>query len=190
MRLDQLVKTKYPHDVQMREAVRRHARKLLRETNQPQSGAYYWVPKPDLSWRVVPFYDVDYRGRTPHDEVWKEILEYLAIYWHKDPDRLKRALADSYTGLPRGRVSKISKNGRGEVEYVLVHGNDSPGDLKEVIATFNLKKALHRVMPDDHETMTIDDPRLLQKVLGVDLGLKGQGGMFDDEDYDYGDEAA
>lgn len=165
--------------VLMREAVRRHNHKLIKESRTPQSGAYWFIPLPDGSWDIEAFYDSQFSD-TPHDQMWSRyVVERLATIWGKDHNWLRRVIGDNYTGLPRGRVNRILLND--EPGFSIVHGNDFPKgcSISGVLNVFNLK-SFQRAHPDQvqiyydhHETMISGDPKRVQKALGVDLGLKG-----------------
>src|SRR5271166_4452175 len=92
----------------MRESVRMVHRAVIRESKVPQTGVYWWAPKPvgvgEMEWDIVPFYNHDY-GETLHVDQWSELLELLAIWWKRDVNVLKRVVGDNYCALPRGRVS-------------------------------------------------------------------------------------
>jgi len=164
-------------NVLMREAIRRHNHKTIKESKAPQSGAYWWIPLKDGTWDIECFYDSQFDD-TPHDQMWNiYVVERLATIWSKDPAWLKRVIGDNYTGLPRGRVNKVRIGDA--IGYTIVHGNDMPKGctIAGVINAFNLRSAQRagqvQVYTDDHETMIAGDPKRVQKALGIDLGLKG-----------------
>lgn len=145
----------------------------IMESRVPQSGAYWWIPLPDGNWTIEVFYDSEYNGDTPHDDLWRRyVVERLAILWNKSPEVLRRRIGDNYTGLPRGRVSKVSGG------WTIVHGNDAPAlskGIRGVINAFNLRmvdRSNLMIMDDDHERMMPGDPEAVQKALGADLGLR------------------
>ena len=179
MRLDQLVYTKYPDSVQMREAARNYKRRLVTESRIPQTGAYWWVPLKSGKWEILPFYDSDYDGNTMHDRMWREVLDKLSIEWNKPIDAF-RSIRSKYTALPRGRVSRAIK--RGGPVFNILHGSDGPGDMSRVLRVFNLTNVEHVVMDDEHEAMIPGDPEALQRILGIDLGLRGRQADFNDYD--------
>jgi hypothetical protein len=168
----------------MREAVRQFRTKAIMESKVPQAGPYWWLPTPDGKWILEKFYDSEYRGATGHDLLWdKYVIERLSVIWGKDTNKLRRSLRGHYTGLPRGRVNKVS-NG-----WTVVHGDNAPVSSwkNQVIRAFVLtaQKDKVRFMKDDHETIIPGDPEAIQDALKVDLGLKGTFSMdFEDDDYD------
>ena len=170
---------------QLRLAVRNVRNKVILESKVPQSGAYWWVPKPDGSWELDVYYDSDFKDNTMHDKMWRYVVDKLAVYWEKDQEKLLRRLKDNYTGLPRGRVGRAGK-------WVVSHGDDAPvpNGIGKVLSAFNLisleKAGKVMVAPDVHESMMVGDPEAVQKALGKDLGLRGKELDFEDEDWDYG----
>jgi len=176
---------------QMRLAVRNIRNRAIIESKVPQSGAYWWLPRPDGQWELDVYYDSEFRGNTMHDIMWKKyVLDRLAILWDKDPAKLRRAIGDNYAGLPRGRVGKIMGG------FVLSHGDDAPikNGLRKVLSAFNLS-ALAKIDPkkvkvaaDEHETMLAGDPEAVQQTIQADLGLKGKSMAldfdYDEDDYD------
>ena len=88
------------------------------------TGGYYWLPAPDaggITWSVVTCRDLRCGPDAGHDaDLWPRLIERLAAAWGKAPQELKRRLGQSYTGLPRGRVTRPGK------EFLILHGNDSP----------------------------------------------------------------
>ena len=78
----------------------------------------------------------------------------LAAAWGKDAQVLKRRLALSYTGLPRGRVTRPDKT------FLVLHGKDSPvqGWEEMVIASFRLSGRKVKFIFDEHETQLPGHP--------------------------------
>lgn len=170
----------------MRVSIKTIRNRAILESRIPQSGAYWWIPTPDGDWTMDVYYDSEHRGNTMHDRIWRRhVIEKLAVLWGKDPDWLKRAIGDNYTGLPRGRVNKVQDG------FTIVHGNDAP--VKDVVTkimnAFNLRTYFRahpdkvRAFEDEHETMLQGDPDVVQKALGTDLGLKGSFHADFDDDY-------
>jgi hypothetical protein len=149
----------------------------MRQTNplaqRPQrlTGAYYWFPIPGQSgprsWSLLICHDLKCWDGISHRKFWPHVVEHLAAAWGKDTKPLQRRLLDHYTGLPRGRVTRL-KTG-----YVIFHGNDSPvADWKTRIkARFQLAGVKVTPVNDEHERMLGEDHRALQDALGVALGL-------------------
>ncbi len=189
MKLRMLNETHGDSYPQMRLAARNIRNKIILESKVPQSGAYWWIPKPDGTWELDPYYDSDFRGNTMHDKMWKYVVEKLAIYWNKEPQKLLRRLRDNYAGLPRGRIGKIGVSRYGLGGWVVSHGDDAPipDGLNKVLSAFNLiainKAGKVKIAPDDHEQMMEGDPEAVQQAIGKDLGLKGASIEFDDEDW-------
>ena len=85
-----------------------------RVVGDPLTGAYYWIPLPDkqgeVVWELMEFFDLDYHEGVAHADAWPEVVNYLAVKWHKSPGVLQKRLANSLYGLPRGRgASAISR---------------------------------------------------------------------------------
>lgn len=169
----------------VRESRRQQRRHTIKESRNPQTGAYWWVPKPadgGLKWRLLEFYDAEYDD-TLHFELWPQVLELLALWWQKDYRVLERYLDVNYTALPRGRVNEIKLwRPTGDVKgWSIFHGNDAPAGsagIPGVIVAFNLSVPDHmkrvKVEFDGHETVSQVDAARLQRVLGIDLGLAGR----------------
>lgn len=145
-----------------------HARRPDRQ--HPLTGAYFWVPRPapdGLAWNLTTCHDLGAWDGVSHREFWPYVLEHLAAVWDKDPVVLKHRLRDHHTGLPRGRITH-TKSG-----YVIIHGDDAPvaNWLKFVKVRFRLTQG--NVTPEftEHERMIGDDPRAVEKALGVSLGF-------------------
>ena len=138
----------------------------------PVTGAYYWVPvpaDPGLHWVVYTSRDAGLDPDAGHTELWPCVLDRLAIAWGKDHRRLRHRLEDRYAGLPRGRVTLPSRS------YLILHGRDAPliEWLTVVASRFDLPPGRTRILYDEHERMIAGDPEAVERVLGVDLGLRG-----------------
>lgn len=139
---------------------------------QPQrpkviTGGYYWFPTPDagrIIWSVVSCRDLRCGPDDGHDaDLWPRLMVPLAKAWGKDAQILKRQLALSYTGLPRGRVTRPGK------QFMILHGNDSPTPMWEplVIESFRLSGRKVKFVYDEHETMIAGHPRAVEASLGL-----------------------
>jgi hypothetical protein len=152
----------------MREAARRFRHhKMLNESTDPQTGVYFWIPLPGGKWDVVSFFDTVYGG-VLHTQAWKrEVLPYLSQVWKLNSQQVK-TIRDAYTGLPRGRVSKMMPG------YANYNGGDAPVSDKQANAIIKREFGLPsiRSIPDDHERMLQDDVNATQSVFG-NLGLTG-----------------
>ncbi len=176
--LDELLQ-RYPDDPSMRQAAllsefrrRKAATKLAA---MPQTGVYYWLPKPSAAkpgsfiWDLATFFASDYSNGVLHYDVWPEALELLAIWWKKDPAVLKRVLREAYGSVPRGRVVRM-KGGFG-----LAHGNDTPSGqlgLRAVVRAFNLQGVKLTPYFDEHERPIMGDPEQLVHALKTNFGVK------------------
>lgn len=134
------------------------------------TGAFYWVPfpRPDgFVWELRTCHDLGAWDGVSHREWWPHVLEHLASAWGKDPVVLKRRLRDHHTGLPRGRITHPRPG------YVIIHGDDAPvaNWLKLVRLKFRLTQVEVNPEYTEHERMIGDDPRAVEKSLGVSLGL-------------------
>ena len=141
---------------------------------RPLIGGYYWLPRPTaggVAWEVLACYDVGHSGGDGHADFWPGVVALLAAAWGLDPATLARRLADRYTGLPRGRVSRTGRL------YYLNHGDDVPvpDGIKRVTARFGLGGIDMTIVAafDPHERMLRGDPEALQDALGAGLGLRG-----------------
>lgn len=179
----------YPHDSSARTAALLHVfkqrRAAARVAATPQTGVYYWLPKPAanasnrFTWDLATFYAGDYGNGVLHYNVWPEALELLAIWWKKNPAVLKSVLREAYGSVPRGRVVRM-KNGFG-----LAHGGDTPGGqlgLRAVVRAFNLQNVNLRPYVDEHERPIMGDPEQLVSVLQRDFGVKPYNPFEEDED--------
>ena len=156
-----------------RKMVREAKAKLLKEQRRVLEGTYYWVPimiKDGIRWEVQSFPDEVFKD-TLHLEVWdKYVAPQLAKDFGKE-DRLED-LREHPLGLPRGRMAKSIV--RGFTVNTLAHGNDTPPgyNLQKVMGEFNFVPGqLNKVEFWDHEAMSKEDHRVVQEILGVDLGL-------------------
>ena len=59
--------------------------------------------------------------------------------------------------------------------YLILHGRDAPliEWLTVVASRFDLPPGRTRILYDEHERMIAGDPEAVERVLGVDLGLRG-----------------
>ena len=130
------------------------------------TGGYYWFPTPaddEITWLVVTCRDLACEPDAGHDaELWPKLIVRLAQTWGKDPKVLKCRLELSYTGLPRGRVTRPDKT------YLILHGNDSPAQIWEamVIEAFRLSGRKVRSLFDEHETQIAGHRQAVKKLLG------------------------
>lgn len=133
---------------------------------KPYRGGYYWFPIPSpegITWSVVSCRDLGCGADAGHDaDLWPRLMVPLAAAWGKDAQILKRKLALSYTGLPRGRVTRPDKT------YLILHGKDSPVQMWEplVIASFRLTGRKVKFIYDEHETQLPGHSRTLEAMLG------------------------
>lgn len=138
-----------------------------RKAAVPRTGGYYWLPSPadsGIRWTVVTCHQLGCEPDDGHDAVlWPRFLDLLAHAWGKDARQLRRALALSYTGVPRGRVTKPGK------DYLVLHGEDSPSTSwkEEVVEAFHLPRGRVNFLYDEHETMIPGHPTKLRRELGV-----------------------
>ncbi len=133
------------------------------------TGGYYWFPTPGaggISWSVVTCHDLHCKPDAGHDEeLWSKLIDRLAPLWAKDARLLRRHLGLSYTGLPRGRVT------RPERMFLILHGNDSPdpGWKSIVSESFSLTGGRVKFLFDEHETMIPGHSRAVEVSLGFRL---------------------
>lgn len=145
-----------------------------RSATKPFTGGYYWFPTPvpgGVTWSIVTCRYLGCHSDAGHDaDLWPRLMVPLAAAWGKDAQRLKRRLALSYTGLPRGRVTRPEKT------FLILHGKDSPtaGWEEMVIASFGLAKRKVKFVFDGHETQLPGHPQAVEAILGSQLtGTKG-----------------
>lgn len=137
------------------------------QRTKPYRGGYYWLPAPSpegITWSVVSCRDLGCGADAGHDaDLWPRLMVPLAVAWVKDARTLKRRLALSYTGLPRGRVTRPDKT------FLVLHGEDSPisGWKEAVIASFRLAGREVKFIFDDHETQLSGHHRTLAASLGL-----------------------
>ena len=133
------------------------------------TGGYYWFPTPGpdgITWTVVTCRDLSCGRDAGHDaDLWPRLMVPLAAAWSKDAHILKRRLALSYTGLPRGRVTRPDKT------FLVLHGKDSPvpGFEELVIAGFRLIGRKVKFIFDEHETQLPGHPQAVEAILGSRL---------------------
>jgi len=136
---------------------------------KPYRGGYYWlpIPSPDgITWSVVTCRDLGCSADAGHDaDLWPRLMVPLAATWGKDAQILKRKLALSYTGLPRGRVTRPDRT------FLVLHGKDSPIPMWEplVIESFRLSGRKVKFVYDEHETMIPGHPQAVAASLGFRL---------------------
>lgn len=143
---------------------------------RPGTSGYYWFPTPapdavGISWSVVTCRDLGCGPDAGHDaDLWPRLIDRLAASWGRDAQALRRRLDQSYTGLPRGRVTRPEK------EFLILHGNNSPipGWQGQVIGAFSLTGRRVRILFDEHETMIPGHPEAVEASLGI--RLYGPGG--------------
>ena len=133
---------------------------------KPYRGGYYWLPTPSpdgITWSVVTCRDLGCGADAGHDaDLWPRLMVPLAAAWGKDAQILKRRLALSYTGLPRGRVTRPDKT------FLVLHGKDSPvqGFEEMVIASFRLSGRKVKFIFDEHETQLPGHPERFSSIFG------------------------
>jgi len=143
-----------------------------RET-KPYTGGYYWFPTPSpegITWSIVTCRDLGCHSDAGHDaDLWPRLMVPLARAWGKDALILRKKLALSYTGLPRGRVTRPVKT------FLVLHGKDSPIQIWEqwVIESFRLSGRQVKFIYDEHETMIPEHPRAVEAALGLRLHEAG-----------------
>ena len=132
------------------------------------TGGYYWFPTPTngISWSVVTCRDLHCSPDAGHDaDLWPRLMVPLAAAWGKDAQTLKRRLALSYTGLPRGRVT------RPDQMSLVLHGKDSPAQIwmTMVIEAFRLSDRNVKFLFDEHETQLPGHLQAVESSLGRQL---------------------
>jgi hypothetical protein len=134
--------------------------------SRPLLGGYYWFPTPapnGITWSIVTCRDLGCNSDAGHDaDLWPRLMVPLAAAWGKDALILKRRLALSYTGLPRGRVTRPEKT------FLVLHGKDSPvrGWEQMVISSFRLSGRRVKFIFDGHETQLPGHPDKFSSIFG------------------------
>ncbi|MEO2014840.1 MAG: HNH endonuclease signature motif containing protein [Fuerstiella sp.] len=173
----QRVAALYPDTIPMRYAafVFRYAKRIA-ASKRPETGSYFWVPKPipkphvdpsEWEWEVLAFYDSDYGERVSQDAIWTEVLEFLSIWWHKDFDDVS-CLQQTYAALPRGRVVR-KHNGWG-----VAHGADAPepGEI-EICKLFNIPRSEYVSYVDDDQAQVVEHTNAFNGVFGLHIPAPG-----------------
>jgi len=154
----------------------------IRHAQLPVTGPFFWVPKPhgkNGKWKfqIVPFFQPDEKHQIGHTRAWPEVLRLLAHWWGRSADVVVKQLQDHYTGLPRGRVVKMTGG------YGIAHGNDhsDPNFAATVRSLYCLPDETQPFF-DEHERMIPGDPERFQRVMKIQTGLKGVEPDFDESD--------
>ena len=119
---------------------------------------------------MVTCRDLGCKSDDGHDaDLWPRLMVPLAAAWGKDARDLRRRLALSYTGLPRGRVTRPDRT------FLVLHGKDSPveGFEEMVIASFRLTGRKVKFIFDEHETQLPGHPQAVEASLGLRLYESG-----------------
>lgn len=138
------------------------------------TGGYYWFPAPGadgITWTVLTCRDLRCGPDAGHDaDLWPKLIERLAAVWGRDAQTLNRRLSLTYSGLPRGRVTRPGK------EFLILHGDDSPvSGWQELVAeSFHLTGHRVKVLYDEHETQLPGHPQAVEAILGSRL-IRGKG---------------
>jgi hypothetical protein len=132
------------------------------------AGGYYWFPTPGIgtaTWQVITCHELGCGcdADVGHVDLWSLVLDRLATAWRRDGRVLKQHLSNNYTGLPRGRVSKVQDR------FVIFHGKDAPvADwLPMVVRKFDLDRRMVKIAFDEHEQMIPEDRMKVSWVLGL-----------------------
>jgi len=180
---DALRKHDGPHSYAIRHLLTKKA--LLESAGRPQTGIFFWVMNRDLRWFVEPFWYSHYGEAIDHAFIWRRYLAREISERFNKKDKLDDIENCEYA-LPRGRVV-LSKNFKqpgvtDAFKFVLIHGNDSPGDLSNVAAQFNVKLQENCVPVYDKEwTILREDYEQLCQILSIDLKLDFKS-EFDEEE--------
>jgi|SRR6516225_4060885 hypothetical protein len=87
------------------------------------AGGYYWFPSPNadsVSWQVLTCHELGCDADVGHVDLWTLVIDRLATAWRRDGRVLKKHLNNNYTGLPRGRLTKV------QYRFMLFHGKGCP----------------------------------------------------------------
>jgi len=137
----------------------------------PEIGAFYLVPDPKTGkYTITSAYDKPGKDST-HFFLWAEVVKILKQRFKKAKiDKIK----DSYTGIPRGRVSMTLKN-----TVVVLHGDDFP--LVEYKSDIMSEYKLHDTHSigklswafEPHESMGSAEKGLVEDTLGIEISKTG-----------------
>jgi len=111
---------------------------------------------------VLTCHDLGFDPEVGHVDLWAAVVDRLAGAWGRDAGGLRRRLADRYTGLPRGRVTRPGKT------VLVLHGDDAPvADWSgRLIECFRLGGRSHRFLYDEHERRLPGDTERVEEALG------------------------
>jgi hypothetical protein len=130
------------------------------------TGGFYWFPSRNadsIVWHLLACHELGCDGDVGHVDLWPLVIDRLAIVWRRDARVLMRYLENNYTGLPRGRVTKVQDR------FVIFHGKDAPVDnwVPMVVKKFDLERQPVKVVFDEHERMIPEDRMKVSRVLGI-----------------------
>ena len=138
------------------------------EIHRPRSltGGYYWFPIPDgdsVTWQVLTCHELGRDADVGHVNLWKQVIDRLATDWQMDRRRLMRRLKDNYTGLPRGRITRVQNRS------TIFHGEDAPVPdwMPMVVRKFDLDARSVKVAFDEHERMLPEDRMRVYGAFGL-----------------------
>lgn len=137
---------------------RQLSNKMTKLATKPAEGVYYAVPK-DSSFETwdITFVRADEVEEPMHWDLWTDYTVDLL----KDRFDLNEVdinlIKTQYTGMPRGRIQKVRRDGGG-YKWIILHGNDSPDVIRhQVVAAFGLLEIKRNNMLEwiyeEHEKM-------------------------------------
>jgi hypothetical protein len=130
------------------------------------TAGYFWFPVPDagsVNWELLTCHDLGRGAEVDRIDLWPAVIDRLAEVWRRDAKVVRRRLRGSYSGLPRGRVTRPGRRS------LILHGEEAPvSDWVPVITRrFHLDRHTVRVVFDEHERMLPEDRRILNALLGI-----------------------
>jgi hypothetical protein len=136
------------------------------------TGGYYWFPTSvsgSMTWQVLTCHELGCDADVGHVDLWTHVIDHIATAWHRDRRLIKKYLKNSYTGLPRGRVTRVKDR------FMIFHGKDAPVPdwVPMVVRRFNLNRRSARVLFDEHERMLPEDRMRVHEALGLRVGNEG-----------------
>jgi hypothetical protein len=133
------------------------------------TGGYYWFPNPDIglvTWQVLSCHELGCDAEVGHVDLWTLVIDRLATAWRLNARLIKKHLQNSYSGMPRGRVTHVRNR------FMIFYGNDAPVTdwVPMVVSTFDLDRRTVKVIFDEHERMLAEDRRRMNETFGLDTG--------------------
>ena len=138
---------------------------------KPETGPFYLIPNPKTGrYTILSSFDTPGKDEV-HLFLWSQAVEILRRRFR---DIAVDIVADSYQGLPRGRVMENGEHG-----WIIGHGKDFPLDQYrlDIISEFKLTDAvsINKVewQFSNHEAMSPNEKAEVENVLGIIITPQG-----------------